>query len=315
MQPQTQQATVPAKHKTPRKDTRALSEKVRIASEARAMNAPLVVAGIGAGKLQTIQPAHFDRLDVDPRYQRGQTSMVRELVRVIQAGGKILDPVTLCRRPWENGGQQLWIIDGHQRVCAFQELTLPFEAMIHDSESVEAEKAFFLSLNQRRSVSGDTIVKSWTGPSSKMLGAVHDDPAHPLYQRVHFGQGAARTLLGAATIIRGAASAATGIAHSGSIQKQLAKLDFAVTENEERRYLVEQYFRLIGSVYNYSAVNSAVAVRLGVVAFQRWAQHGGQFPSEATIDRLRDIQWREVPSLTSKFYPTMTAMIQKAWKT
>jgi hypothetical protein len=254
------QVAVPAK-KIPRKDTRALSEKVRIASEARAMNAPLVVAGIGAGKLQTI------RLDVDPRYQRGQTSMVRELVRVIQAGGKILDPVTLCRRPWENGGQQLWIIDGHQRVCAFQELTLPFEAMIHDSESVEAEKAFFLSLNQRRSVSGDTIVKSWTGPSSKMLGAVHDDPAHPLYQRVHFGQGAARTLLGAATIIRGAASAATGIAHSGSIQKQLAKLDFAVTENEERRYLVEQYFR------------------------------------------------REVPSLTSKFYPTMTAMIQKAWKT
>jgi hypothetical protein len=299
---------------TKRKTTRALSERVAAAAEKRAMRAPLTVVGISPGKLQTIPPSRFAKLDVDPSYQRGHTVMIFELVRVLQAGGKILDPVTLCKRPWANDGDKLWIIDGHQRVCAFQQLGFPFEAMIHDSENVEAEKNFFLSLNKRHTVGGDVIVKSWTGPSAQMLIEANANPDHPLYDRVHFGQGAARSQLSAALIIRGTAAAATGSGYSGQIQRQLSKLDYAIRENA-RKYLAEHYLRMFGMIYAHGTISSFVAIRLGLVAFQRWAQQSRDFPSMAVIEKLRAVDWQqEVPHFNSKFAPVVTNIIQDIWK-
>src|SRR5262245_10461772 len=81
-----------------RKGTIASSEAVRKAVDARRMVMPLTVQGISPGTLHKITPAEFSDLDVDPSYQRGETTMVNHLITAIQAGGLVLDPVTLCRR-------------------------------------------------------------------------------------------------------------------------------------------------------------------------------------------------------------------------
>ncbi len=72
---------------------------------------------------------------------------------------------------------------------------------------------------------------------------------------------------------------------------------------------------MFGMIYNQGTISSFVAIRLGMVAFQRWAQQSRDFPSMAVIDKLRAVDWQqEVPHFNSKFAPVVTNIIQDIWK-
>ena len=53
--------------------------------------------------------------------------------------------------------------------------------MIHESESLQAEKNFFLALNARKGISADVIVKSWTGPGAALVIDAAHNSAHPIF--------------------------------------------------------------------------------------------------------------------------------------
>lgn len=301
------------KEKAVRKDTRVLSPNVRAAADAQRKRTLLTVSGISPGKLVTVTPAQFGKLDVDPAYQRGETTMVDEIINVVQAGGAILDPVTICKRTSWHDKETLWVVDGHQRVCAFQQLQQSFQAMVHESESLDSEKKFFLALNMRKAVGSDVIVKSWTGPSGRMIVAAHESTTHPLCGRVNFAQGFNESRLGATVIVRGAFTAATGLAATGSTQKILSRFDVAMSPPEKKKK-AEQYLRLIGEVFPKGSVSVLVATALGMVAHERWKM-GHAYPSSQIVDRLRRVNWRqEIPVLSVKFRPVLIEIINKKWK-
>lgn len=300
------------KARAERRDTRVLSEAVRLSAESRAVRSPLVVTGISAGVLRQITPNMFAKLDVDAEYQRGETSMVDEIVRVLQAGGVVLDPVTLCRRPWSKDPDRLWIVDGHQRVCAFQQLGMTFQSIIHDSEDLSSEKKFFLALNNRRAIVSDVIVRSWTGPSAVLIVRADKNQSHSLYDRISTTQGANKNRIGATTVARGLLAACTGLDPVGSAVKVLGRADTAVKE-EHRAHMAQQFLTLLGEMAPRGDVKSLVAVALGKVCWERWSK-GKDYPSKAQILELRNMNWENVvPAWAKKFEPKVLDTIQKLW--
>jgi hypothetical protein len=296
-----------------RKDTRVLSNKVRAAAEARSFRAPLIVRGISPGRLVTITPSRFGKLDVDPAYQRGETAMVGEIVRVVQAGGQVLDPVTICTRPWSDDPSTLWVVDGHQRVCAFQQLSIPFQAMIHESESLDAEKLFFVSLNTRKAVSADLILKSWTGASGTLIRAANENPDHSLFGRVHMQQGANKSRIGGLVLARTLLAASTGREPNGPASAILARLDNALQDRASRAR-AEHMMRLLPLIFTNSPPGIIVSIALGHVAYERWTVSIG-LPKLSIIEKLRSTKWEdEVPAMTKKFRPVLSEIIKRTWR-
>lgn len=296
------------------KRSKAKSEAVRIKAELSRKYNPVAVRGITPGKLVTIPVEDFVHLDVDPTYQRGETQMVGQIVSAIQAGGLVLDPVTLVARPWaKNDAEKKWIIDGYQRVCAFQQLGRPFQAMLHESESIEAEKQFFLSLNTRHAVHSNIIVKSWTGPGAEAIAKANASPSHALYERVNYVQNTNASRIPASVLVRGALIAATGKMTGGAIQKVLSRLDVAMGP-PERRHLATKFLQLAGEICPKGTTNSFVLEVLGLAAWDRWSR-GGDYPSVSVITRLAKVNWKmEIPAFSEKFRPVATAIIDKIWK-
>lgn len=274
----------------------------------------LSVTGISRGKLSRIEPPDFGKLDVDASYQRGETGLVSQIVTALQRGGAVLDPVTLCRRTsWDGKSQKLWVIDGHQRVCAFQQLGIGFEAMIHESESLEAERVFFLSLNTRHAMSANLMVKSWPGRSGKMLVEANANPSHPLYQRLGMEQSDNKSRLGAMVLVRGTFKASTNLKPNGRATEILSRLDVALNE-PEKRARAEHFIRFIGHVCPKGKMHFNVIEAYGAVAFERWGEEI-ELPSKKIIDRLKIINWQmELPDLDRKYLPVMEGIVKRWWK-
>jgi len=294
--------------------TRADSEAVRAASERRAICAPLLVKGISGGKQIRVSEAMFGKLDVDASYQRGNTSMIAELVRVLTSGGEVHDPVTLCRRPWASDGK-LWIVDGFQRVCAFQQCRKPFDALVYESESLDSEKAFFLALNVKRSVSVNVIVRSWGGPSSQLLLRANDDVAHPLADRINFQQSGNASRISAGVVARATLAAATGLAASGrgTIFDTLKRLDASLKISEQRAR-AEHFLRLMGMVFPKGHPPHMLAMVLADVAHERWDAHLAM-PPHKIIDRMQRKNWEgEIPAFVQKYRSVLSDSIKKIWK-
>lgn len=298
----------------PRRNTKALSEAVRAQHEGRRKHTILTVTGIGRGELVWIEPDRFGELDVDPSYQRGETKMVGDIINVINAGGQILDPVTLCRRTKWGERKKLFIVDGYQRVCAFQQMGVKFAAMVHESESLESEKRFFLALNNRKAVSADVIVKSWTGPSGRMIVQAAHSQAHPLCERVNFSQGHNGSRISAAIVLRAMFAGATGLEPTGSIQRLLSRCDLAVSVPRKKE-LAEQALRIMGDVFPKGGANLIVAGALGITLHKRMEQEGKRYPTDRVLERLMRVNWRtELPVISVKYRPVVIAVIEKIWQ-
>jgi hypothetical protein len=285
------------------------SPAIQAALEKRAQYKPVTVSGIGEGKLITVTPSMFGRLDVDAAYQRGETNMVGQIVRALQSGGKVLDPVTLCQRP---DSDKLWIIDGYQRVCAFQQLNMPFKAMLHESDSADAEHQFFIAMNARRSVSANVIVKAWTGPSGFLLRRANESMEHPLYDRVNFSQSSSDARIAASSLLNGV-KCAVGIDRTGGkVDVVLSRVDMALAKrlNVAR---AEHYLRLVGLVAPKMYLPALVLRAIGTVAYERW-QNDTHMPTLKVIERMRNKNWAADVVLVEKYMPVLLDAVRKIWK-
>ena len=288
--------------------TRLANETVRAGHEKRSRYKPVIVDGIGKGSLITVTPSMFKLLDVDPSYQRGKTTMVNEIIRVLQAGGKVFDPVTLCER---RGSDKLWIVDGYQRVCAFQEMHLPFEAMVHKSDSAECEHDFFIALNSRKAVHANVVVKAWNGPSGALLRKVNEAIEHPLYERLNFSQGSNVSRIGASIIAR-SLLILCGSERSGHIRVLLSSIDVSMSKAIVRAR-IEHFLRLIGRMCEKGALPDIVMRALAMTAVERW-EDDVQMPKNKVIERLKAKNWSAEFPLNTKYLPVIVNAIKKIWK-
>lgn len=287
-----------------------------------------VVTGIEAvGKRTTITPGMFDKIDVDRRYQRDRIGpKVNELIEVIQSGGVIPDPITLCKRRWSEDGQvrasdKLWLIDGQQRFFAAMETETTIEALIYESDSLEAERNFFLAMNNSRIVNANVTVKAWPGPITILLKAVESNPDHPLYGRVEWSRTGGEHI-GAAVLVRGLVAVTTGVFYGGDIQKMLSRADTAIQKDSAAKARATQFCRLIAHVFPRGYAPILAVSALGIVASRRWAQVKYNdpallpLPTTAQMDRMSRINWlAEVPSSAIRFRPVLEQMIDRAWRT
>jgi hypothetical protein len=292
-----------------RRNTRAESAAVAAHHDKRAAHKPVMVEGIGPGELITVTPGMFSMLDVDPAYQRGETSMVGQIVRALQGGGKVLDPVTLCQR---RGSDKYWIVDGYQRVCAFQQLRLPFQAMLHKSSSVEDEKSFFVALNARRAVSPNVIVKAWTGPIGAIMRKANESFEHPLSGRINFTQSANATRFAASSLLRACLSVIGQDKSGGRVEVLLSRLDLAMS-NSIQRARVEHFLRLIGRISPTGYMPVIVMRAIATVAFEHW-EKVVEMPSPKVMERMRVKQWAASTVLVEKYLPILINDVRKIWK-
>lgn len=288
---------------------RTESRAVERASEFRAGYKPVAVTGISEGRLVTIQPEMFSRLDVDPAYQRGETMMVLQIVRAIQAGGVILDPVTLCKR---KGSDTLWIIDGHQRVCAFQQLGKPFNAMLHESESAESEHLFFLAMNSKRAINANVIVKAWTGPSGTVMRKANESLAHPLYNRLNFSQSNSESKLSASSVANAMRYVVGVGASAGRMEVVLSRIDLAMSKRATYAY-AEAFLRLLGEVCPTGSLPVLVMRAISIVAHEYW-KDGIVMPKPAVFKRLGEKKWAADLIIAEKYMPIIINAVKKIWK-
>ena len=292
-----------------RHQRRAENPAVAAQAEKQSTHKPVVVSGIGPGELVTVTPAMYKLLDVDPAYQRGETTMVNSIVRALQAGGKVHDPVTLCER---KGGDTLWIVDGWQRVCAFQQMKMSFSAIIHKSDSADSEHQFFIAMNSKRAVAANVIVKAWTGPSGTLMRKVNESPEHPLYNRINFSQAASPTRIAASSLAR-ALMNLMGSSRSGRIEVYLSSLDVAMASKVMTRARIEHFLRLLGHVSPAGAIPSMVIRAIATVALERW-HHDVTMPNKRVIERLRTKQWATSVMLMEKYFPILLDVVRKMWR-
>jgi hypothetical protein len=288
----------------------------RKAIDARRMGGtPIVVTGISPAKRISVTPSMFRRLDVDPAYQRGRTDMINKIVSALQEGGLVPDPVTIVSRPWSADPSKLWIVDGWQRVCAFQAMNLAFDANLHESESLEAERRLFIALNYKKGVSSNVTVKAWDGPSAIMLRAVNNDPGHPLYQRINFEQNTNSCRLEAGAVVRAMCGATSGLMRGGETAYILRRIDASFEKETGAKERARLFLRLIAAIFPRGRAPSMPMGSLALAAYQRWKSGTPALPSEATIKRLARVNWgAEIPAFNEKYRVLLFAVIDRIWK-
>jgi hypothetical protein len=301
-----------------RRNTVDRSAAVKAHHDKRRINAPIALTGIGAGKLINITLGMYGLLDVDPSYQRDEQSReITELITAIQNGGFIPDPVTLVRRQYgpEADRKRLWIIDGQQRTAAFTRLDREFPALVYEAASHDAERNFFLVMNERKAVSSNTFVHSWPGPLVDMIRAVDVQPDHPMCGRVLWGQGSGDRI-SATVMVRGLVMVAAGTRGSGRVRNLLSRADHAMKTDPSAKERCRTFLHLAPAVFPSYAPGLPM-VALASVAYEMWTAPGVRptLPTAKSVGYIRQINWRIiVPSNAARYLPVIETEIKKRWK-
>lgn len=276
---------------------------------------PIVVTGVSFKERRLITPQSYGALDVDPAYQRGETTEIPGIVAALQAGGIIPDTPDLAERSWGPRDGKLWVMDGQQRICALQQLNMSFYANIHISESLEAERMFFIAMNARQKLSSDTIVKAYNGPVASLLKCLNERGDSGLGGRIDFdGNGGKR--LSAATMVGGIERMLSG-GKRGSmrIDRVLSRTDGLLASNDQK-LCATMFCRLVAAVFDEYALRLPV-LALAEVSAERWIGKGkrAELPNPAVIKRLRAINWKhELPSMNSSCIDLAKHLISRRWK-
>lgn len=295
------------------------SPALQKAAEGHRIVMPLIVRGATWKREVTITPAEYGRLDVDPEYQRGKTDEIQDLITVLQHGGVLLGEIILAERAWgpDVNRRLLWVVDGFQRVSAYQALDKSFVASVFVTESLADEAALFEAANTRRILSANVQVKAWPGPSATLLRRLDTKPDSPVFDRISWKNSSPHKL-SASVLIYGTKDLLTGRAKGGSIQWALARTD-AELATPRALDAARIFIEFVGLVSPKSYIRMNVVRGLAVVARERWERAGGSWvcsmPSAYQMERLRQVNWSSVvPSFAARFQPIILDHVRKIWK-
>ena len=301
------------RHKTKRKGTMALSDKVLAAVTSRSVLKPVTVTGVRLANEVTLIKA-LDDLSIDERYQRLRiTGEVNRLIRVIRAGGQIPDPIHVVQRP----DKSMWIVDGQQRFWAHFETETPIRAYVHRVDDHDAEVNLFLVLNARRKVSAKVMVKGWPGQAGEFIRWAQENDRSPVKGLIDFGTNS-KLPLDAPTVIKGVLAATSGLHMSGDMSVAiLPRLDAALKVTGAWAW-AEEFLKLMAAVFDMNTgagrVRVLPVIALGRVAHRKFTEAGRPvFPKTCTY--LRRTNWDTiVPTHATRFLPLLEGEVEKRWR-
>lgn len=295
-----------------RKSRAVDSQRVRIAAASRRLTPPPTLLNMPTGRLITVQHSQYGKLDIDPRYQRGETPMINELIAVLNQGGVIADPVSLAERKWgpEEERKKLWIVDGYQRACAYQAMNLPFSAMVYETRSLDQERLLFGTLNTRYAVSANLSVKAWAGPGAQLIRDAGGKDDHPLYGRVEYTR-TSQTRLNASVLVSACVVAATGKTKTREVRKSLAELDLLMTRPAQRK-LATDFLHLCGEIFGDITISPKMLALTSLALALH--EHGGRYPSDTVVKGLKKIKWDSIVETGAvKYRPIVMEAIRSVW--
>lgn len=263
----------------------------------------------------------LDQLKIDHTYQRPENRlMVNQLVAVLEAGGKIADPVTVAVRP--DGTK--WIVDGQQRWAAHYLSEKPLPALLYHVEAVDDEKRLFSILNTNVRPHPNVRIRAWTGPSADLLTYLQESPESPVRQGIGFGAGGGY-IFPASVLVNGLIALFVGSAGnqgSGSAEGLMRTLDVQVRDIGPKiaRKLAQFYTLLCKQVFGDTRILRLNAVALALAAHQRWmkARRDGEtppMPDKGGLHRLKIMNWENwAPDQRRQWLPLLRDEILKRWK-
>jgi hypothetical protein len=279
----------------------------------------LTIKGVTNPRYREFHPADHGSLEI-PDYQRPiQPSMVNDILRALQAGGIVVDPITVSRRTWSGARPgKYYIVDGQQRALAHIEAGKTIKAVMYDVESQDAERQLFVVLNTQKTVNANNIVGASGSKIAIKLREFDTNPKHPLFNRVYYSQGTARGMhnMAASVLLRGL-SVALGLSarHSSlPVQKLMPALDAAYNEDK-----VDTYFSLLAQITPAGkyGLRLLVAIAMGKVFAEKAEQYGHiVVPSNASMQSLKRVNWEKATmgSWALKFLPMIVDQIRDRWK-
>lgn len=298
------------------------SEALRRSYADRRIAKPPLVRGISVGRLVTISPRDFGKVDVDRRYQRDRIdSRVNLLVEVLKAGGTIPDPITVVHYTFTEIGvdnTKMWLVDGQQRFFAHLEAEKPVQAMVYEASSLDAVREFFLAMQNVVHVVNNLQVNVSTAICAEILRQAATEGV--LKGRVALTQGVRRRLA-AASLVRGMLIAATGKGaargqHSSiaGIQGVMARLDAEIAKHRAARERAEGFLALVAACAGDSCPSLVISV-LARVAFDKWNGSFVRLPGEVAAKKLATTDWAsKVPTYAERFAPVIEAEIRRVWR-
>ena len=277
----------------------------------------LVVEGISAPEVRFIQPDEFGLLEIDPFYQRVNiTGLINDIIHVLKAGGRVYDPVTLCKR---DGEETMYIVDGQQRFWAHEACGLPLPAMIYHSTGRVAEALLYQAMNTRRALTANNMVKSHQGPGAELLRQVAQDEHHLLFNKVHFGEKGKRPYQ-AYQLIRGMLSVSRDVLPTGAVHDVCARLDHAISNDAMAATRCAAYLRMVPRTFPPAIPPKMLAVvALARVAERRWrgkkvTDHINLLPAQAVMERIRKLNWSQlILSVSMTHVSVVVEAIEKKW--
>jgi hypothetical protein len=285
---------------------------------------PVIVKGIKFLERRTIKaptpnsPGDFALIDVDPSYQRGRTNLVGNIVSALRLGGSIPDVPDVAIRPWSDNKYKLWVMDGFQRISALQELGKSFDVNVHESLNLDAEKRFFLAMNNRKTLNANQQVRAWDGPITKLLKTINSHDDNPCWGRIGFDRNN-QTKLAASVMVRGIERLLSGKRSLSDIQQKLSRCDKLLV-TEEVRSMAVNYCYTMALVFPKSYAREIPALAIAEVARKRWAgseSHAKNYvpPSKTAIRLLSNINWKtRIPGHGSEYLDMAVSIVDRYWK-
>lgn len=275
----------------------------------------VVIEGVTYKERRTITPPFYRLLDVDPRYQRGRTDMVATIISALQKGGAVPDVPMVAERAFGEPDGKLWVMDGFQRVSAFMELNRAFMVDVFATSSVEAERSFFLALNNRRPLNSNTQTKAWNGPVVDLLRYLNEREGL-LRSRIEFDRAGGGRKLSAAILVRGVERLLSETRHVCDIQKSLSRCD-GYLSTDRAKLEATTLCTLVAECFPEGGAGLMPVLALAEIARERWHGHSGapKLPTAAILGRLRAIRWRtQLPSQGRAYQDLAVSIVRRVWK-
>ncbi len=252
-------------------------------------------------------------LQIDESYQRIEhKTKVRELMRVLEHGGKIPDPIWVAQRP----DKSLWVVDGQQRYWACWATETPLPARIYSVADRSVEVAVFHILNHRQAMIAAHVAITWPGAGGDLLRWINEESA--LTRRLA-AQSSAQ--FPASTVAKTLTCALAGSGGTNSIRRTMEKLDaLAIKSPGRAKKTAEMLSVILVNVFPDGKKMPSLAGRaIGVACYGRWntltVRQAWPMPNRGEYTRLSKLDWHLVsPDQRYRWLPVVVDEINKRWK-
>ncbi len=265
-----------------------------------------------SGRVITIPVSALESLQIDERYQGGETRRwVYQLARALADGGQQIEPIVIAVRP--DGSR--WIVDGQQRWRAHRIAGVPIKARVYHVSTFEAEQKLFLLLNDRKAKPATTKVMATPGEGAVLIKHLNTSDQSALRGDISTESGV-RAKCPASTAARWLVALFTGTRPS-SVHDVMSALNEAIETDKASAYKrAEMLAVILAKVFHESKIPSLAPRAIALVCRGRWdgatVTDAFSMPTARQVGKLQRVNWTEYGNGNSRL-PILVLETEQAW--